>query len=142
MSLFALSAIGGTALGPVGGAWIEANSHLGWRWIQWIHVMYVRLFQVLLSRPICAPRAAGVVLVALIFFMRETRRSVVLTSIAKNLRKRTGNEQYMARTELEKPSLKSLLMVSCTRPSCKCSLVLSRDRTHTICSQTSYLQSQ
>lgn len=99
MSLFALSAIGGTGLGPVGGAWIEANSHLQWRWIQWIQAI-----------------AAGVVLVALVLLMRETRTSVVLTSIAKDLRKRTGNEQYMARIELERPSLKSLLIISCTRP--------------------------
>ncbi|KAH9175933.1 major facilitator superfamily domain-containing protein [Lactarius sanguifluus] len=70
-----LSAIGGTGLGPVGSAWIEANSHLQWRWIQWFQAI-----------------------------------------IAKDLRKRTGNEQYMARIELERPSLKSLLIVSCTRP--------------------------
>jgi len=99
MSLFALSAIGGTALGPVAGGWIQSNSRLQWRWIQWFHAI-----------------AAGVVLVALIFFMRETRRSVVLARIAKNLRKRTGNEKYMARVETEKQSLKSLLIVSCTRP--------------------------
>ncbi|KAH9004583.1 major facilitator superfamily domain-containing protein [Lactarius hatsudake] len=99
MSLFALSAIGGTGLGPVGGAWIEANPHLQWRWIQWFQAI-----------------AAGVVLVAVVLLMRETRTSVVLTSIAKDLRKRTGNEQYMARIELERPSLKSLLIISCTRP--------------------------
>jgi hypothetical protein len=64
-------------------------------------------------------RAAGVVLVALVLFMRETRRSVVLARIARNLRKRTGNEQYKARVEIEKQSLKSLLIVSCTRPLCK-----------------------
>ncbi|KAI9440428.1 major facilitator superfamily domain-containing protein [Lactarius indigo] len=99
MSIFALSAIGGTGLGPVGGAWIEANSHLQWRWIQWFQAI-----------------AAGIVLVALVLLMRETRTSVVLTNIAKDIRKQTGNEQYMARVELEKPSLKSLLIVSCTRP--------------------------
>ena len=65
------------------------------------------------------PRAAGVVLVTLIVFMRETRKSVVLTRIAKNLRKKTGNEQYKARVEIEKQSLKSLLIVSCTRPLCE-----------------------
>ena len=43
MSLFALSAIGGTALGPVAGGWIQSNSHLQWRWIQWFHAMYVNL---------------------------------------------------------------------------------------------------
>ena len=62
---------------------------------------------------------AGVVLLALILFMRETRRSVVLARIARNLRKRTGNERYKARVEIEKQSLKSLLIVSCTRPLCK-----------------------
>ncbi len=69
-------------------------------------------------------------MVALILFMRETRTSVVLTGIAKDIRRRTGNEQYIARIELEKPSLKSLLIVSCTRPLCKWLLVLSSDRTY------------
>ena len=39
MAVFAISAIGGTGLGPVFAGWIEMNQDLGWRWIQWIHAM-------------------------------------------------------------------------------------------------------
>ena len=39
MGLFGLSAIGAVGLGPVFAGWIEMNEHLGWRWIQYIHLM-------------------------------------------------------------------------------------------------------
>ncbi|KAK7687739.1 hypothetical protein QCA50_008957 [Cerrena zonata] len=39
MSLFAVSAIGSTGLGPLAAGWIEMNQKLEWRWIQWIHLM-------------------------------------------------------------------------------------------------------
>lgn len=39
MCLFAVSAIFGTGIGPVASGWIELT--LKWRWIQWIHLMYV-----------------------------------------------------------------------------------------------------
>ncbi|KAI0306011.1 major facilitator superfamily domain-containing protein [Multifurca ochricompacta] len=99
MSLFALFALGATGLGPVAGSWIEANPHFQWRWIQWFHAI-----------------AAGVVLVALVLFTKETRTAVVLTAVAKKLRKKTGDKRYLARAELEKPSIKRLLIISCTRP--------------------------
>ena len=38
MAIFSLAAIGGTGLGPIISGWIEMN--LGWRWIQWIQMMY------------------------------------------------------------------------------------------------------
>ena len=41
MSIFALMAIGGTGVGPVYAGWIEMNSKLEWKWIQWIHMMQV-----------------------------------------------------------------------------------------------------
>jgi MFS family permease len=40
MALFSLAAIGGAGLGPLMSGWIEVNPHLGWRWIQWIQMMY------------------------------------------------------------------------------------------------------
>ena len=39
MAIFALAAVGGTGLGAVPAGWIDMT--LGWRWIQWIHLMYV-----------------------------------------------------------------------------------------------------
>ena len=51
-----------------------------------------------------------------IVFMKETRAVVILTRRAKKLRKETGDERYRAKAELELPSLKTLLYISCTRP--------------------------
>lgn len=41
MSIFTLTAISGVAVGPVAAGWIDMDPRLGWRWIQWIHAMYV-----------------------------------------------------------------------------------------------------
>jgi hypothetical protein len=41
MGIFTFAAISATGVGPVAAGWIEANPHFEWRWIQWIHVMYV-----------------------------------------------------------------------------------------------------
>ncbi len=43
MSIFAMAAIGATGLGPAGAGWIEMDRKLEWRWIQWIHLMYVHV---------------------------------------------------------------------------------------------------
>ncbi|KAI0321592.1 major facilitator superfamily domain-containing protein [Amylostereum chailletii] len=99
MSIFAFCAIAGTGMGPVGAGWIEANPHFEWRWIQWIHVI-----------------AAGTCLAAILIFMKETRTTVLLTRYAKKLRKETGETRYRSKAELELPSLKTLLYISCTRP--------------------------
>lgn len=42
MAIFSIAALGGTGLGPTAAGWVEMNSHLQWRWIQWIHLMYVQ----------------------------------------------------------------------------------------------------
>jgi len=41
MALFTLIAIGGTGLAPVYAGWISINPNLEWKWIQWVHMMYV-----------------------------------------------------------------------------------------------------
>ncbi|KAI0272421.1 major facilitator superfamily domain-containing protein [Gloeopeniophorella convolvens] len=104
MSLFSLAAIGATGLGPVVGAWIEANHRFEWRWIQWFHVI-----------------ATGFVLASLILFMRESRTTVILNRLAKKKRKETGDERYKSHAEVETPSLRALLAISCTRPLCELS---------------------
>ena len=48
MSLYSLCAIGSVGLGPVAAGWIEMNPRLQWRWIQWIHMMYVDMFIVIM----------------------------------------------------------------------------------------------
>ncbi|KAI0039492.1 MFS general substrate transporter, partial [Auriscalpium vulgare] len=99
MSIFAVAAVGSTGLGPVAAGWIQANPHLQWRWIQWLHVIVTAL---------C--------LVLLVLFMRETRTSVILTRRTKKLRAETGDDRYRSVAEIELPSLKTLLIISCTRP--------------------------
>ncbi|KAF9054676.1 MFS polyamine transporter [Panaeolus papilionaceus] len=99
MSMFSVVAVGGTGLGPVFAGWIEMNTKLEWRWIQWIQMM------------ICA-----VYLVLLPFCLSETRSSILLTRLAKKIRKKTGNHLYRARVEDERASLRTLIYISCTRP--------------------------
>ncbi|KJA28007.1 hypothetical protein HYPSUDRAFT_51464 [Hypholoma sublateritium FD-334 SS-4] len=99
MSYFALAAVGGTGLGPIFAGWIEMNSKLEWKWIQWIQMI------------IC-----GAYVIILFFFMKETRSSILLTRIAKKLRKNTEDHRYRARVEDERASLKTLIWISCTRP--------------------------
>ncbi|KAF9525113.1 MFS polyamine transporter [Crepidotus variabilis] len=99
MSAFSLSAIGGASLGPVFSGWVEMNPRLQWRWIQWIQLI------------IC-----GCYLVILPFVLKETRSSILLTKIAKKLRKETGDNIYRARVEDERAKLSTLIWISCTRP--------------------------
>jgi len=52
--------------------------------------------------------------------MRETRTSVILTRLARNLRKETGDSRYRARAEIEHPGFATLIYISCTRPLREC----------------------
>ena len=60
----------------------------------------------------------GVLTVAIIFFTRETRGSVILSHRARKLRKQTGDERYQCRSDAERASLAVLMKVSMTRPLC------------------------
>lgn len=62
---------------------------------------------------------AGVLSVAVYVCMQETRSSVLLTRMAQKMRKEMGDQSYRSRAEDEKPDLRTLLMVSATRPICK-----------------------
>ncbi|KAI0343343.1 MFS general substrate transporter [Trametopsis cervina] len=97
MSIFSVAAIGCTGLGPVIAGWTEVT--LGWRWIQWISFIITMTFSA--SIPL---------------LMKETRSAVVLTALAKKMRKETGDHRYRARVEDERASLKNLIWISCTRP--------------------------
>ncbi|KZT21181.1 MFS general substrate transporter [Neolentinus lepideus HHB14362 ss-1] len=99
MSIFAVAAIAASGLGPAATGWVEQNPHLEWRWIQWISLIITGTYA--LTIPI---------------LMKETRSAVLLTRLAKKLRKETGNHRYRARAEDERGSLRTLIMVSCTRP--------------------------
>ncbi|KAE9388526.1 MFS polyamine transporter [Gymnopus androsaceus JB14] len=99
MSFFAVAAIGGTGFGPVYAGWVEMNPRLEWRWIQWIQMIITGFY--LLLVPI---------------IMKETRSSIILTRIAKKIRKETGDHRYRARIEDERMKLTTLIWISCTRP--------------------------
>ena len=58
----------------------------------------------------------ALMLVSIVVGMRETRSSVLLTRLARKLRKETGDNRYRARIEDERASIKTLIFISCTRP--------------------------
>ncbi|KAG1731631.1 major facilitator superfamily domain-containing protein, partial [Suillus paluster] len=99
MSLFAFTSLFSFGLGSAFGGLIAASPHLGWRWVQWVHVMF-----------------AGAFVLDVILVMSETRSSIVLTRIAKDTRKTTGDPRYRSSAEIDKPSMLSLIKTSCTRP--------------------------
>lgn len=71
-------------------------------------------------RKLSPPRSVTMVFTALVpVLMRETRGGVVLTRIAKRLRKKSGDLRYRARIEDERASLKTLIWISSTRPLCR-----------------------
>lgn len=114
MAIFSVAALAGSGLGPLTAGWIEMNSKLQWRWIQWIQMMWVVLVSPLHSFNVF--RICGVYSLAVPLFLRETRSSILLTRLAKKLRKETGDPQYRARIEDQRASLTSLIFISCTRP--------------------------
>ncbi|KAG2159177.1 major facilitator superfamily domain-containing protein [Suillus bovinus] len=99
MSLFAFSSIFSFGLGSAFGGLIAANPHLGWRWVQWVHAMFSAAY-----------------ILDVILVMSETRSSIVLTRIAKDTRKMTGDPRYRSSAEINKRSMSSLIKTSCTRP--------------------------
>ncbi|KAG2120539.1 MFS general substrate transporter [Suillus discolor] len=99
MSLFAFSSLFSFGLGSAFGGLISASPHLGWRWVQWVHAMFT-----------------GAFMLAVILLMNETRSSIILTHIAKDTRKMTGDPRYRSSAEIDKPNMTSLIKTSCTRP--------------------------
>ncbi|KAJ8591033.1 MFS general substrate transporter [Rhizopogon salebrosus TDB-379] len=99
MAFFALVAVAATGLGPVIAGVIEAEPRLGWRWIQWIHVIFT-----------------GTYFISVVVLMKETRATIVLARLARKKRNETGDHRYQAETEKEKNSLMTLIKTSCMRP--------------------------
>ncbi|KAK0497400.1 MFS polyamine transporter [Armillaria luteobubalina] len=99
MTFFTAAAIGGTSVGPLMAGWIEMDQRLEWKWIQWIQMM------------IC-----GIYIALFPLVMKETRSSILLTHLAKKIRKETGDNRYRARVEDERASLRALIYISITRP--------------------------
>lgn len=62
---------------------------------------------------------SGLYFISVLLFMTETRSAVILTRMARQMRKDTGNDRYRARVEENRPSLASIISISCTRPLCE-----------------------
>ena len=116
MAFYSLTAIGGTGLGPVMAGYIEMNPHFEWRWIQWFHLMCVMIHRVFIYSTDCFRSVTGVLFISILLALKETRSGVLLTRLAKRIRKETGDHRHRARIEDERGSLKNLIFISCTRP--------------------------
>jgi hypothetical protein len=58
----------------------------------------------------------GVYFLLIPLILEETRTAILLIRMARKKREETGDSRYRARVEDERPSLKTLLYISCTRP--------------------------
>ncbi|KAF9461093.1 major facilitator superfamily domain-containing protein [Collybia nuda] len=99
MSMFSAMGIIANGVAVVAGGWIEMNDRLGWRWIQWIHLIIVGVYCILVP-----------------IVMRETRSAILLLKIADKLGKKNPSTKYRVRVYEEQPSLRTLIWISCTRP--------------------------
>lgn len=85
-----------------------------------LHDVGIWKFPILLSMLTLACHSlTGVVFILVVAVMSETRSSIILTRLARKLRKETGNHRYRARAEDERGNFRTLLYTSCTRPLCK-----------------------
>ncbi|EIM90087.1 MFS general substrate transporter [Stereum hirsutum FP-91666 SS1] len=96
MACFSYVAILGTIAAPLYCGYIDAA--IGWRWIEWIHMI-----------------ASGVLFILELIFFKETRGAAILKTRAKRLRKETGDNRLRAPIELEAEKLSDLLHQSSTR---------------------------
>ncbi|KAI0123468.1 major facilitator superfamily domain-containing protein [Xylariales sp. AK1849] len=96
MAVFSFVAIFGTVAAPVYAGFID--QFLGWRWIEGI--------QGLANIPL---------LICVFLFFPETRGVVRLHKRAKQLRKATGDERYVAEDDIDTPDIKSMLKASSIR---------------------------
>ncbi|KAN0085674.1 Drug:H+ antiporter-1 family protein [Tylopilus felleus] len=104
MTLFAFASLFGLGLGSVIGGVIQSS--LGWRWVQWIHIITTT----------CLYTFSALFIILVVLVMSETRSSIILIQIARCQRKVTGNSIYKAKAEIDQESLWNLIKTSCTRP--------------------------
>lgn len=74
----------GPIAGPIIGGFIGQSSILSWRWTEWIVLII-----------------SGALLVSLLLFQPETYEPILLQWKARHLRLLTGDERYIAETEIE-----------------------------------------
>lgn len=127
MSVFALAAIFSLGVGPLFAGWIEMDPNLGWKWINWVQMTWVlshsvnstgHHFNNLVFFLQTTNRWSGAFVLLTYFFLEETRSTIVLEKVVKQMRKKTGDQRY--RAHVEKPKLLDLIRISCTRPLREC----------------------
>ena len=82
------------------------------------HVCPQRDYTVLAVSSDILLRFAGAFALCTILVLCETRPAVILARIAKNIRKTTGDTRYRSTSEIDKPSMLSLIKTTCKRPLC------------------------
>ncbi|KAF3936396.1 hypothetical protein ABW19_dt0201817 [Dactylella cylindrospora] len=98
ITIFALTVSAPALLAPVVGAFI-VDSHLGWRWTEWITAII-----------------GFVLLFFNVFYLEETYAPVVLVEKARNLRRLTKNWGIHAKQEQIEISFKELVEKNLSRP--------------------------
>ncbi|KAM6487688.1 major facilitator superfamily domain-containing protein [Trichoderma sp. SZMC 28011] len=96
---YALAVVGGPTLGPVIGASLTVNPHLGWRWTEYIQAIWT-----------------FTVTTIILIFLPETYAPVLLKRKAERLRKETGNQAYYHPHEMTKLSPKIIVTKHLSRP--------------------------
>lgn len=97
MALVSAAPFTGPCFGPLIGGFI--NYHLHWRWTYYILLIW-----------------SGVLLASIIFLVPETHHPTLLKTKAKTLRKKTGDERYVAPSGPAQLTKAQLLRISLLRP--------------------------
>lgn len=96
MAWFMVATTGGPVVAPAISGFIAEN--ISWRWVFAVGTLF------------------SVAVLPLILFMPETYTPVLLSRKAKRLRKETGDDEIIAKTDLQKKTLRHVLTVVMTRP--------------------------
>ncbi|KAK0856761.1 hypothetical protein LTR03_001098 [Friedmanniomyces endolithicus] len=99
VTFYAVCVVGGPTIGPVIGSALTANSHLGWRWTEYIEGIWV-----------------FAVVVLTFFAMPEVYGPTLLKQKAQRLRKETGDQRYWHPHEAAKITFSNILTKHVSRP--------------------------
>lgn len=99
VTFYAVAVVGGPTIGPVIGAALTANPHLGWRWTQYIQAIW----------------AASVTVMAY-FLMPEVYGPFLLKRKAQRKRKETGDDRWWHPHEQARITISNIVTKHVSRP--------------------------
>lgn len=119
MALFSYAAFASTGFGPVVFGIMEERYHF--RIVEWtllacsgaFTILYVFLSELLVWNNI---HTESITPTRLVFILKESRASVILSRKAARMRKETGNDQIHSRDDFERGSFLMMMKTSLTRP--------------------------